>query len=131
MKNTDEVHFQETVSQFLIRHRSIIDVQSKLAEAAAHVNRAIAKSVTTCGCISISADRQRFPADVSLRDVRELLATHLNGNMCEKCREVVETEIGATLFYLAALCSLLNLNLRDVLEKEYNRVNALGVFNLT
>lgn len=131
MKNTDEVHFQETVSQFLIRHRSILDVQSKLAEAAAHVNRAVAKSVTTCGCISISADRQRFPADVSLRDVRELLATHLNGNMCEKCREVVETEIGATLFYLAALCSLLNLNLRDVLEKEYNRVNALGVFNLT
>jgi len=51
--------------------------------------------------------------------------------MCEKCREVVETEIGATLFYLAAMCSLLNLNLRDVLEKEYDRVNALGVFNLT
>jgi len=131
MKNAYEVHFQETVSQFLIRHRSILDVQSKLGEAAARVNRAVAKSVTTCGCISISADRQRFPADVSLRDVRELLATHLNGDMCEKCREVVETEIGATLFYLAALCSLLNLNLRDVLEKEYNRVNALGVFNLT
>ena len=131
MKNAYEVHFQETVSQFLIRHRSILDVQSKLGEAAARVNRAVAKSVTTCGCISISADRQRFPADVSLRDVRELLATHLNGDMCEKCREVVETEIGATLFYLAALCSLLNLNLRDVLEKEYNRVNALGVFILT
>jgi len=131
MKNAYEVHFQETVSQFLIRHRSILDVQSKLGEAAARVNRAVAKSVTTCGCISISADRQRFPADVSLRDVRELLATHLNGDMCEKCREVVETEIGATLFYLAAMCSLLNLNLRDILEKEYDRVNALGVFNLT
>lgn len=131
MKNTNEVHFQETVSQFLIRHRSILDVQSKLVEAAARVNRAIAKSVTTCGCISIDAGRQRFPADVSLREVRELLATHLNGDMCEKCREVVETEIGATLFYLAAMCSLLNLNLRDVLEKEYDRVNALGVFNLT
>jgi activator of 2-hydroxyglutaryl-CoA dehydratase len=131
MKSSEEVHFQETVSQFLIRHRSILDVQTKLVEAAARVNRAVAKSVTTCGCISISADRQRFPADVSLREVRELLATHLRGDMCEKCREVVESEIGATLFYLAAMCSLLNLNLRDVLEKEYNRVNALGVFNLT
>lgn len=131
MKDTDEVHFQETVSQFLIRHRSILDVQTKLTEAAARVNRAVAKSVTTCGCINIDAGRQRFPADVSLRDVRDLLATHLNGEMCEKCREVVETEIGATLFYLAALCSLLDLNLRDVLEKEYRRVNALGVFNLT
>jgi hypothetical protein len=51
--------------------------------------------------------------------------------MCAKCREVAEPEIGTTLFYLAARCSLLNLNLRDVLAKEYDRVNALGVFNLT
>lgn len=131
MKDTHEIQFQETVSQFLIRHRSILDVQSKLVEAAARVNRAVAKSVTTCGCISINADRQRFPADVSLREVRDLLNTHLYGEMCEKCREVAESEIGATLFYLAALCSLLNLNLRDVLEKEYSRVNALGVFHLT
>lgn len=131
MKDTHEIQFQETVSQFLIRHRSILDVQTKLAEATARVNRAVAKSVTTCGCISINANRQRFPSDVSLRDVRDLLATHLTGEMCEKCREVVESEVGATLFYLAALCSLLDLNLRDVLEKEYKRVNALGVFNLT
>lgn len=131
MKDTHEIQFQETVSQFLIRHRSILDVQTKLAEATARVNRAVAKSVTTCGCISINADRQRFPSDVSLRDVRDLMATHLTGEMCEKCREVVESEVGATLFYLAALCSLLDLNLRDVLEKEYKRVNALGVFNLT
>lgn len=131
MKDTHEIQFQETVSQFLIRHRSILDVQTKLAEATARVNRAVAKSVTTCGYISINANRQRFPSDVSLRDVRDLLATHLTGEMCEKCREVVESEVGATLFYLAALCSLLDLNLRDVLEKEYKRVNALGVFNLT
>jgi hypothetical protein len=39
--------------------------------------------------------------------------------------------MGSALFYLAALCSLLNLNMQDVLEKEYTRVNALGVFNLT
>src|SRR3970282_1926337 len=99
MKNADEVHFQETVSQFLIRHRSILDVQSKLTEAAAHVNRAVAKSVTTCGCISISADRQRFPADVSLREVRELLATHLNGTRGGRGGRAVGTEMGDTVFY--------------------------------
>lgn len=131
MKDTDEIQFQETVSQYLIRHRSILDVQTKLAEATARVNRAVAKAVTSCGCISVNADRQRFPADVSLREVRAFLATHITGEMCEKCREFVESEIGGTLFYLAALCSLLDLNLRDVLEKEHRRVNALGVFNLT
>ena len=131
MKDTDEAQFQDTVSEYLLRHRSILDVQSKLSEAAARVNRAVAKSVTTCGCISVNAVRQKFPIDVSLRELKQFMATHLVGEMCDKCREVVETEIGTTLFYLAALCSLLDLNLEEVLEKEHARVSALGVFNLT
>ncbi|TMI99462.1 MAG: DUF1573 domain-containing protein [Bacillati bacterium ANGP1] len=91
----------------------------------------MAKSVTTCGCISVNAVKQKFPTDVSLRELKQFMATHLAGEMCDKCREVVETEIGTTLFYLAALCGLLDLNLEEVLEKEHARVSALGVFNLT
>jgi hypothetical protein len=131
MKDTGEIHFQEGVTQYLTRHRSILDVQSKLTEAAARVNRAIAKSVTTCGCITVNAGKQTFPKDVEFRELGQFMSTHLNGAMCPRCREVVETEMGMTLFYLAALCSLLGLSLRDVLAKEYDRVNALGVFNLT
>ncbi len=131
MKDTNEDQFQEAVSQYLLRHRSILDVQTKLTEASARVNRAVAKSVTSCGCISVNAGKQRFPNDVSLREVRQFLATHLDGDLCEKCQEVVETEIGTTLFYLAALCNLLDLDLKHVLQKEYARVNALGIFNLT
>jgi activator of 2-hydroxyglutaryl-CoA dehydratase len=115
----------------LLRHRSILDVQSKLTESAARVNRALAKAVTSCGCVSVAAGRQRFPADVSLKELKQFMSTHLNGELCEKCREAVETEIGTTLFYLAAMCALLGLNLRDVVEKEYDRVSALGVYNLT
>lgn len=131
MKNTNETQFQSTVAEYLLRHRSILDVQTKLSEAAARVNRAVAKSVTSCGCISVTAAKQKFPTDIGFRELKQFMASHLSGEMCEKCREVVETEIGTTLFYLAALCSLLNLNLRDVLEKEHARVSALGVFNLT
>ncbi len=123
--------FQDTVNQYLIRHRSILDVQSKLSEAAARVNRAIAKSVTNCGCIAIDAGRQRFPAELSLAEVRELMQTHVNGALCEKCREVLESEIGSTLFYLAAAASLLGLELEAILEKEHARVATLGVFHLT
>jgi hypothetical protein len=131
MKDTEEVQFQATVSEFLLRHRSVLDVQTKLSEATARVNRAVAKSVTTCGCISVNATKQRFPSDTGLRELKQFMSSHLHGEMCEKCREVVETEMGSTLFYLAALCGLLDLNLKDVLEKEYARVSALGVFNLT
>jgi hypothetical protein len=123
--------FQETVSQYLIRHRSILDVESKLGEAAARVNRAIAKSVTACGCISIQASRQRFPAELSLNEVRGMMKTHVDGTLCEKCREVLETEIGMTLFYLAAVCSLFDLDLEEILRKEHARVATLGVFHLT
>ena len=131
MKDTGEIPFQEGVTQYLSRHRSILDVQSKLTEAAARVTRAVAKSVTTCGCITVTAGKQTFPRTAEFRDLGQFMSTHLGGAMCGKCRETVETEIGMTLFYLAALCSLLHLNLRDVLAKEYDRVNALGVFNLT
>lgn len=123
--------FQHTVSEYLIRHRSILDVQSKLGEASARVNRAISKSVTTCGCISIKADKQRFPADISMTEVRGLMRTHLSGNLCDRCREVVESEIGMLLFYMAAACSLLGLDLEATQRKEHDRVATLGVFHLT
>ncbi|MCL6552023.1 MAG: DUF1573 domain-containing protein [Firmicutes bacterium] len=123
--------FQHTVSEYLIRHRSILDVQSKLTESVARVNRAIAKCVTTCGCISIKASRQRFPAEMSLAEVKSVVQTHVDGALCERCREIVETEIGTTLFYLAATASLLDLDLDAILRKEHERVATLGVFHLT
>ena len=57
------IDFQTAVEEYLIRHRSILDVLTKHQEATARVNRAVAKAVTECGCISITAERQRIPAD--------------------------------------------------------------------
>lgn len=131
MAEIEQKTFQDTVAEYLIRHRSILDVQSKLAEATARINRAIAKSVTSCGCIAISAGRQRFPSELSLLEVRDLMQTHLNGDLCDRCQEVLETEIGAALFYLAAASSLLGLDLDGILRKEHTRVATLGVFHLT
>lgn len=123
--------FQHTVAEYLIRHRSILDVESKLTEATSRINRAIAKSVTSCGCITITAGRQRFPAELSLSEVRTLMQSHLDGALCGRCREVLETEIGMALFYLAAVCGLFNLDLEAILKKEHTRVATLGIFHLT
>ena len=87
--------------------------------------------MTNCGCISIDASRQRFPVELSLAEIREMMQTHVNGTLCEKCREVLETEIGSALFYLAATAGLLGLDLEAVLTKEHARVATLGVFHLT
>ena len=103
---------------------------SKLQESSARVSRAITKAVTSCGCISVDARKQQFPADVSLADLRASLNTHVQGTLCERCPEAVETEIGSALFYLAGLCNVLGLDLEAIQKKEHSRIKTLGIFTL-
>lgn len=121
--------FQDAVGEYLIRHRSVLDVLAKLQEANARTNRAITKAVTQCGCIRIEAGKQQVPADISLQEVKEYMVNHVSGQLCEHCRDIVEAELGNTLFYLAALCNQFDLNLYDILLKEHKKLVALGVFN--
>lgn len=123
--------FQEAVSECLIRHRSILDVISKFQEANARVNRAVAKAITYCGCIEVKASRQQFPADISYCEMKHHMETHVQGELCEHCREVVEQEIGRSLFYTAALCDLFGFDLERLVDDERRRITALGVYNLT
>ena len=123
--------FQETVAGHLVRHRSILDVLSKLQESGARVNRAVAKAVTACGCLEISASRQRVPEGVEFPRLKEFMATHLRGELCESCREIVETELGQGLFYFTALCSLLGLRVDEILAREEERLATLGPYSLT
>lgn len=123
--------FQVTVGECLIRHRSVLDIMAKLQEANARVNRAITKSVTSCGCISIAAEKQRIPTDVPLEQLKDHFQTHLNGKLCDHCREIIEAEIGNSLFYQAALCNLFDLNLYDIILKEQKKLTALGIFNFS
>ncbi|AOR22378.1 DUF1573 domain-containing protein [Clostridium taeniosporum] len=123
--------FQNSVSDSLVRHKSILDILTKYSESSSRVNRAIAKSVTNCGCVNINASKQNsLNEDKSIDDLSACLSSHLNGEICENCREIIEREIGNNIFYLTSLCNNLNINLYDVLLKEYNRINTLGKFNL-
>ncbi|HEY3365092.1 MAG TPA: DUF1573 domain-containing protein [Symbiobacteriaceae bacterium] len=121
--------FQDAVGEYLIRHRSILDIMAKLQESNARVNRAITKSVTSCGCIKIQAEKQQIPADISLQEMKDHMHNHLSGQLCEHCREIVEAELGNSLFYLAAVANMFDLNLYDTMLKEHKKLAALGVFN--
>lgn len=123
--------FQQVVEDYLIRHRSILDVLSKCQESTARVNRAVAKAVTTCGCIRIEAEAQHYPVDADLMEMRRHMSTHLSGQLCDHCRDMVDAELGRALFYLTALCNLLDLQLEEVIRAETRRITTLGVFNLT
>ncbi|MBO8141267.1 MAG: DUF1573 domain-containing protein [Firmicutes bacterium] len=123
--------FQTAVSEYLIRHRSVLDVLAKLQETSARVQRAVSRAVTECGCITVRAARQQVPAGISYHQMKDYVSTHLDGRLCEHCREVLETELGHNLFYVTALCEVLNLDTSDILRQEMKRVTTLGVFNLT
>lgn len=123
-------HFQENVHENLVRHYSILDIVSKFQETNARVNRALFRAVTDCGCVTINASRQVLPGDCSFEDVREHIKSHLKGQLCENCKEVIEAEIGQNMFYLTGLCNALGLDLEDVIQKEGQRVSTLGMFHL-
>jgi len=130
VKNLTSSDFQNTVSEVLVCNRSVLDVMSQIQEANARLNRLLMRAVTGCGCLKIQTDKKEIPSDISLAELKNLLDSHLHGEMCNDCRDSVETAIGRLLFYLAALCNLLDSNLYDILLKEQKQLKILGLYNL-
>ena len=133
MKDCIFDNFQNSVDESLLRHRSILDIITKLQESEARVNRAVVKSITNCGCINVEAKKQYTPdniEDLDLDTLSESLDTHMEGKLCENCREVLERELGNNIFYTTSLCNLLDLNLYDIILKEYDKINTLGKYNM-
>lgn len=131
MKDLIFDNFQNAIDESLLRHKSILDILTKLQESEGRINRAVVKSVTNCGCINVEAKKQELPQeDDAIEELSKALKSHVKGDLCDNCREVIEREIGNNLFYLASLCNTLDLNLYDIFIKEYDRMNTLGKFTL-
>ena len=124
-------HFQDQTANLLLRHRSVLDVLSKLQGSHARTNRAITKAITQCGCLQVHAHKQPYTSAHNLEEAREQFDTHLKGHLCEHCREMVERELGNHLFYLASLCNLLDIRLNDAVEQESEKLSTLGLFNMS
>ncbi|WP_270167841.1 DUF1573 domain-containing protein [Paenibacillus sp. SYP-B4298] len=124
-------HLQQQVSELLLRHRSLMDVMSKYGQTGATVNRAVTKAVTECGCIQLQARKQNFPNDTDLQEAKSNVENHLSGELCEVCRDTVKDELGRNLFYMSALCNLLEINLNDVVDHETQKCATLGLFKLS
>ena len=123
--------FQDTVANCLIRHRSILDVLTKVQETSARVNRAVAKSVTNCGCLKMEAKKQQIPSEIELKELSTYMDSHLKGKLCPECRDILIQELGNHLFYMAALCNLLDLNLYDIMILENEKLATLGIYNMS
>ncbi|UHA71677.1 DUF1573 domain-containing protein [Paenibacillus sp. 481] len=122
---------QDQVSGLLLRHRSLLDVLSKHSQANASVNRAVTKAITECGCLELHAKRQPYNSEMDVEQAKERLESHVQGQLCEHCNEVIRTELGRHLFYMSALCNSLNIPLNEVVTEESSKCSTLGIFNLS
>jgi hypothetical protein len=122
--------FQFTVGELLVRNKSILDLITKFQDSNGRVNREIVKAVTQCGCVKINAKKQVYPDGADFDELRTLMETHLEGTLCENCRDLIEKDIGRNMFYLASICNTLDLNLYDIIIKELDRIKMLGKYNL-
>ena len=129
MKDIIFDNFQNNVNESLLRHKSILDIITKYSESSARVNRAVIKAVTNCGCVEINAKKQNLHGENEILDeFNYSLESHLNGCICDNCRDVIEREIGNNIFYLTSLCNSIDINLYDVLLKEQDKMETLGKF---
>ncbi|KXZ38944.1 MazG nucleotide pyrophosphohydrolase domain-containing protein [Alkalithermobacter thermoalcaliphilus JW-YL-7 = DSM 7308] len=122
--------FKSVVNESLIRHKSILDVLTKLQETNSRINRAVIKSVTSCGCIQIDCKKQDLPKDITFGELSEYMDSHIRGDLCDVCKEKIEQELGDHMFYITALCNLLNMDLEDILKDEYKKITTLGKYSL-
>lgn len=123
--------FQQQVSEVLLRHRSLLDVMTKFSQAGASVNRSLAKAVTECGCIELKTKPRTFSEKSELERAKHQQQADRVGDLCENCKDAIRSEMGKNLFYLSALCNLLEIRLEDVVAKEAKKCSTLGFFNLT
>lgn len=130
MKDIMVDQFQYTVGELLVRNKSILDLITKFQDSNGRVNREIVKAVTQCGCVKINAQKQIYPDGADFDEIRTLMETHLEGSLCENCRDLIEKDIGRNMFYLASICNTLDLNLYDIILKELDRIKMLGKYNL-
>jgi predicted house-cleaning noncanonical NTP pyrophosphatase (MazG superfamily) len=130
MKDSVLHKFQDSVSEVLIRHKSILDIISKYQESCAKVNRSIIKAATNCGCIRIDAKAQHIPKDISYEDLKDFLDNHVSGELCDICRDKITQEMGNHLFYLVGICNTLHLDIHEILTKQSKNIETLGKYGL-
>lgn len=123
--------FQEQVSELLLRHRSLLDVMSKMGQSNAAAVRSVTKAVTECGCIELHATKQDFKPGMDLHEARETIHKHVQGELCENCRDAVTNELGRNLFYMSALCNQVGIDMDEVVKRESQKCTTLGLFNMS
>jgi len=121
--------FQKAVEESLIRNNDLLDILSKLQQTSSKTNRAVVKAITSCGCVGLNIEPQEIASE-NYESLKTVHSNSVSGDLCPACKEKIVSELGNQLFYIAALCNNFDLDMFDIIIKEYDRLNTLGKYNL-
>lgn len=112
--------YQKRTGEIIARNKSVLDILSKLQCANARAARSVVKAVTSCGCIEIDGRKSSPSAESS----------QISGVLCEDCENTVETELGEVFFYTASLCNALGISMDEVVLRDLERSDMMGMYSL-
>ena len=120
--------FQKNVFRLIARNRNILDILTKCQNSCGKICRSTVKTATGCGCLKITGEKSFsfFPEE----DSAENKKSGTEGKLCPECKSIIENEIGEMLFYIAGLCNVLGLSMKDIMKKEIKYVEVLGKYSL-
>lgn len=117
---------QQKAGEYLIADPGALQILLLIQLNACHLHQCVLNAANGCGCVSLSCAPVTPPADW---DCTVKIASGDNlGKLCPNCRAAICDRLGALLFYIAALCSSMNLTLPDICESEIEKLDLLGYF---
>lgn len=119
--------FQSEVGKLLIRNSNILDIMTKIQISCAKLCRSAVKSATGCGCTCIIGGKNETEEQDYFLSKG---STGVDGKLCDECKDIIEGELGETLFYIASLCNAFDLSMKEIAEKEAKNMNVLGKYSL-
>ena len=127
MDNKSIESFQKDVGNLIARNRNLLDILTKCQISCGKFCRSTVKSATGCGCIKITGEKSSLCFSHESRKKSE---ASVEGKLCPDCKNIIENEIGESMFYIASLCNALGISLNTILENEIKQVKALGKYSL-
>lgn len=122
---------QQKANEYLIVNPAALQIMLQMQLNAARLHQSLLKAANTCGCIKLgTAKMPALPDDADWQTLKSQPTGDDFSSLCPECREELADRLGSLLFYAAALCNTLGIQLGDVCEHEIEKLDLLGYFML-
>lgn len=120
------ITLQQKAGEYLIAAPGALQTLLLIQLNACRLHQSVLTAAETCGCARLGIAPTPPPDDW---DTKTPLSSGDDfATLCPACREQIYAQLGALLFYTAALCNALGVPLADICDREIGKLDLLGYF---